>query len=166
MTLGNNRIPVSDTEIDPHRHRQLFLDDGAIASMSGVRRVLHRPVRNGPVIVPDRSRGQCAVQSSSVPQWNPERNLWEWWYKGFTTYTDEYLTLYATSVDGVHWDTPNLGRYEWNGCRSNNVAFVSEEANLCHVIRDAADPDATHATHAPHATHEPHAPHAPHAQCC
>ena len=101
--------------------------------MSGLQRVLHRPVSTVPVVIPDRARGERAVQSSSVPQWNRERDLWEWWYKGFTTYTDEYLSLYATSVDGVHWDTQDVG--------SNNVAYVSNSANLCHVIRDDLDAD-------------------------
>jgi len=58
--------------IDPQRHRQLFLDDGAVESMSGLRRVLHQPINSTPVIIPDRSRGERAVQSASVPQWNPE----------------------------------------------------------------------------------------------
>ena len=132
---------VMCADIHPQHHRQLFLDDGAIESMSGLQRVLHQPVNTGPVIQPDRSRGQVAVQSSSVPQWNPEKGVWEWWYKGFTTYTDEYLTLYATSADGEHWEMPDLGLYEWNGSSSNNVAFVSDQANLCHVIRDVVDGD-------------------------
>jgi len=127
--------------IDPHLHRQLFLDDGAIEAMSGLRRVMHQPVNTGPVILPERSRGEVAVQSSSVPQWNSEREVWEWWYKGFTTYTDEYLTLFATSRDGVKWDVPELGLHEWNGSRNNNIAFASDRANLCHVIRDEADAD-------------------------
>ena len=109
--------------------------------MSGLQRVLQQPVNTGPVIRPDRSRGEFAVQSSSVPQWNSEKSLWEWWYKGFTTYSDEHMTLYGTSTDGVHWDTPEVGLYEWNGSRSNNVAFDSDDANLCHVIRDEGEPD-------------------------
>ena len=132
---------MSTQEIDPQRYRQLFLDGGAIESMFGLLRVLHQPVDSHPVMIPDRSRGERAVQSSCVPQWNPEKNLWEWWYKGFTTYTDEYLSLYATSADGVHWDEAEVGLYEWNGTESNNVAFASDKSNLCHVIRDEVDAD-------------------------
>lgn len=127
--------------IDPIRHRQLFLDDGAIEGMTSLRRVLHQPARSGPVIRPDRSQGERAVQSSSVPQWNSERKIWEWWYKGFSTYSEEYLTRYATSADGVSWEMPELGRYEFNGNCANNVAFDSPEWNLCHVIRDETDAD-------------------------
>lgn len=127
--------------IDPKQHRQLFLDDGAIESMSGFQRVLHQPDSRQPVIVPNRLKEECAVQSSSAPQWNPDKNLWEWWYRGFTTYTDEYLTLYATSSDGVRWDEAEVGLYEWNGTRSNNLAFSSDKWNLSEVIRDDTEAD-------------------------
>ena len=127
--------------IDPHRHRQLFLDDGAIEAMRGVRRVLHTPERQGPVLKRNASRGEKHVQSNSVPQWNSDGDLWEWWYNGFTTFTEESLSLYAISTDGVNWETPDLGRYEWNGSRSNNIAHDSVERHIGHVIRDEVDRD-------------------------
>ena len=128
-------------EIDPLRYRQLFLDDGAVESMSGLRRVLHQPAGRRPVLIPDRSRGERAVQSSSVPQFHPEKEIWEWWYKGYTGSTEEYSSLYAVSGDGIHWDRPDVGLYERHGSTSNNVAFASDRANLCHVIRDELDAD-------------------------
>ena len=132
---------MSRDHIHPRRHKQLFLDDGAIEAMSGLQRVLHQPERCGPIMLPDRSRGEKHVQSSSVPQWNPEKSLWEWWYKGFTTFTDDSFCLYATSTDGVHWERPNLGLYEWNGSTDNNLAYESPERNLAHIVRDESDPD-------------------------
>ena len=125
--------------IHPHRHKQLFLDDDAIEAMSGLRRVLHRPERCGPVLRPDRSRGEKHVQSASVPQWNSEKSLWEWWYRGYPAYTEDGLCLYATSTDGLHWEQPDLGLYEWNGSTANNIACRSPERSLYHVIRDEGD---------------------------
>ena len=127
--------------IDPLRHRQLFLDDHAIEDTTGLRRTLHQPTRHGPVLCPDRDRGEEYVQSTSTPQWNPERDCWEWWYNAFTTYGDISHNLYATSTDGLHWERPNLDRYEWNGSRDNNVAYVSTEWSLCHILRDDVEPD-------------------------
>ena len=125
--------------IQPHRHRQLFLDDGAIETMSGLRRVLHQPDRCGPVLRPDRARGEKHVQSGSVPQWNADKALWEWWYKGFTTFTEDSLSLYATSTDGANWEKPDLGLYQWNGSTANNIAYQSAESPLYHVVRDESD---------------------------
>ncbi len=132
---------MSRDPIHPHRHKQLFLDNGAIEAMSGLQRVLHRPERCGPVLRPDHSRGEKHVQSGSVPQWNSEKSLWEWWYKGYTTFTEDSLSLYATSTDGLHWEKPDLGLYEWNGSTANNIAYQSPERSLYHVIRDEGDGD-------------------------
>ena len=89
----------------------------------------------------NRSRGEMHVQSGSVPQWNSERGLWEWWYWGYTTLTEASLSLYATSTDGVNWERPDLGLYEWNGSKVNNIAFDSADWNLSHVFRDEGDPN-------------------------
>ena len=132
---------MNDKPIHPDRHRQLFLDDGAIESVAGLRRSLHQPTRQGPVLRTNRARGELHVQSGSTPQWNSERGIWEWWYSGFTTMTEAQDTLYATSTDGVEWEMPDLGLYAWNGSKANNVAFDSPDWNLAHVIRDELDPD-------------------------
>ena len=151
--------------IRPDRHKELFLDDYAIESTSGVQRTLHQPEKQGPVLAPDRSREQVLVQSSSSPQWNPEKGIWEWWHIAFY---DEppyqgpgsnwsVHPHYATSTDGVHWEAPSLGLYEYRGSKDNNVAYHSqldflrrrgmrglhlvEERRLMHVIRDEHDAD-------------------------
>src|SRR5439155_17947254 len=35
----------------------------------------------------------------------------------------EYRNLYATSLDGIHWEKPNLGLVEFEGSRANNILF-------------------------------------------
>jgi hypothetical protein len=113
--------------IDPRTHRQLFIDDGAILSQQGTTRTLHPPQKCGPLI-------NGGVQSRSAPIWNPEKTLWEWWYMGRHTY-------YATSIDGVHWEKPSLGLYEWEGRRDNNIACDPALGTLYHIVRDERDPD-------------------------
>lgn len=151
--------------INPGMYRQLFLDDHAVESSEGVIRRLHQPKRLGPVIKPDRSRNETLIQTSSSPQWNTEKKLWEWWYLGFydaAPYQGPGTPVwgeihYATSVDGIVWDRPSLGLYEWRGSRDNNLAYHSKvdylrrrgmrnpvdigERRLHHIIRDERDPD-------------------------
>ena len=69
---------MCDNTISPDRQRQLFLDDGAIERVSGLRRTLHQPGHHGPVLRTSCSRGEMHVQSGSVPQWNSDRDIWEW----------------------------------------------------------------------------------------
>lgn len=37
------------------------------------------------------------------------------------------ILLYAESRDGVHWERPNLGRWEWEGSRDNNILFPNDD---------------------------------------
>jgi len=151
--------------IDAGKNKQLFLDDHAIDSTSGIVRTLHQPSRYGPVIKPNRSRQQTLVQSASVPQWNSESNLWEWWYLAFydtAPYQGPGLPQwgdihYATSENGIEWESPPLGLYDWRGSKENNLAYHSKidylrrrgmknpvdigERRLHHIIRDERDPD-------------------------
>lgn len=114
--------------INPRTYRQLLIDDGAIETADGVRRVLQEPAKCGPMI-----RG--GVQSRTTPLWNPEKGFWEWWYMGGST-------RYATSVDGENWELPDLGLYEWEGSRQNNIACAPDMPLLYHIVRDEADADA------------------------
>lgn len=136
--------------IDPTQQRQLFLDDSAIDRMTDVTRRLHQPASHEAVIQPDQAQGQVAVQSRSAPQWNSEKGLWEWWYWGYYRVppygnyraTERSLSCYATSSDGIHWERPNLGLYEWRGSRRNNIARDPAEARiLYHIVRDEKEPD-------------------------
>ena len=146
----DSRADTAVHAIDPYVHRQLFLDDHAIEESSGVRRVLHQPERLGAILKPDVSRGQMGLQSKSPPWWNPELRVWEWWYwamydevPGQMYASEGRVNHYATSTDGVNWDTSPLGMHEFRGSKDNNVAYDASERGLAlyHIIRDDSDPD-------------------------
>ena len=136
--------------IDMH-FRQLFLDDHCVAERRNIVRRLHRPQKCGPVLRPDSQQGQVALQSRSVPQWNSDRKVWEWWYWGswecepYGPYhaTTKALVHYAVSQDGLHWEKPNLGLHQWRGSTDNNIAISpdTEHCSLYHIIRDERDED-------------------------
>ena len=120
--------------IEPKKHRQLFLDDHVVWRTHGIQRSLHQPERCGPVIRADQYRGETNVASLSVPQWNSEKQLWEWWY--WADGRDGSVSRFVTSQDGLHWDEPSVGVYEWQGDKKNNVAAPPGGEPLYHVIRD------------------------------
>jgi hypothetical protein len=80
----------------------------------------------------------------SAPQWNSEKQLWEWWYNAryFTPGLPVAITSnYATSPDLLDWDVPSLGLFEWNGSRDNNIAGDPEKRQLYHILRDEREED-------------------------
>ena len=127
--------------IAPKTHKQLFLDDHAIERTFAIKRNMHKPTRKGAVMMRDHAMGQVRVASWSVPIWNQEKDLWEWWYNGHYGESDAYKNHYANSNDGVNWDKPSLGRYEWQGSKDNNIALDPESMGLYHILRDERDPD-------------------------
>ena len=151
MTLDRSLFTTKADAIPLNLRRQLFLDDFLIAENRGLRRRLHQPQRCGPVMIPDSEAGQVALQSRSAPQWNSDKKLWEWWYWGSWSCepygkhasTSISLTHYAVSDDGVNWEHPNLGLYEWQGSKENNIIMdpTLPSRALYHMIRDERDPD-------------------------
>ena len=113
--------------IDPKKHRQLFLDDHGLILNQTTTRTLHPPQKFGPLI-------SGGVQSRSAPIWNPEKNIWEWWYMG-------QGARYATSKDGEHWEKPHLGLYAWEGSKDNNIACAPDGPGMYHIVRDDRAPD-------------------------
>ena len=59
---------------------------------------------------------------------------------GYSAYAgrNDWINLYATSRDGVHWEKPNLGLVEFQGSRNNNI-LPSE--NFVPTYYDPNDPD-------------------------
>ena len=74
--------------------RQLFLDDHLVATISGLQRTMHAPMKRGAVIrSPDPNQ---TIQTRSAPQWDPVAKLYKLWVIGI----DQNLW---ESRDGLHW---------------------------------------------------------------
>lgn len=48
------------------------------------------------------------------------------------------ILCYAESKDGIHWKKPNLGLFEWNGSRENNIILPND--NFKYVMSEFAGP--------------------------
>ena len=75
-------------------------------------------------------------------RWHPEQNLSPVefreesvgvWYEGEHIY-------YATSEDGQHFEKPNLGLFEWEGSKNNNIAFDPSASPGPRTISFATNP--------------------------
>ena len=105
--------------------RILFVDDGDIAAMQGVERVIHPGEKHeaNPVLVPDQPWEERMLYGCTVRK---EEDLYRMWYQGHVDRT--ILNLYAESADGIHWEKPILRQYEdFDGSVENNI-FLSRLA--------------------------------------
>ena len=116
---------------------ELFVDHYLIDRLAGVRLKLHEPQPAGIVLKFDRpweggSSGYITVVRDG--------ETYRMYYRGLVV--DEpriQRTCYAESPDGINWTKPDLGLFEVDGTRKNNVILTPEIAgaathNFCPFV--------------------------------
>ncbi|MHC4880423.1 MAG: hypothetical protein ACYTGL_28570, partial [Planctomycetota bacterium] len=114
--------------------KTLFLDDHHIAEMTGLKRVMHRPVKKGPVFLPRGETDGIRVQTASAPVWVPEENVFKLFYMGFPYRNHGWIareigSALAVSPDGLNWKRPVLNQVAIGGSTANN-RFFAVDRNL------------------------------------
>ncbi|UCH35365.1 MAG: hypothetical protein JSV65_03165 [Armatimonadota bacterium] len=127
------------------RERQLFVDDYVIESMDGLRRTVHQWQKHpdNPVLraeMPWEGGGTYALAYGSA-LFDEQEQLFKMWY--WAPHDGGEAMLYATSRDGVHWERPDLGLFEFHGSRDNNICVVSASGDMetYGCFKDLDDPD-------------------------
>ncbi len=115
---------------------ELFVDDWLIEEMNGVSLQMHSPSPQEVVLEFDQPwEGSISYD----PVVMKEGDRYRLWYRGCgseSTWEDQ-CTAYAESADGVHWERPTLGIFEFNGNRENNIVLQGTEAKALCVFKDS-----------------------------
>ena len=114
---------------------ELFVDDWLIEEMNGVDLQMHSPIPQEVVLEFNRLwEGSISYD----PVVMKEGDRYRLWYRGCgseSTWEDQ-CTAYAESDDGVHWERPTLGIFEFNGNRENNIVLQGSDAKALCVFKD------------------------------
>ncbi len=137
--------PISiHAQLDIGTDRQLFLDDYIIGEMEGVAQRLHHPVNEGPVLYFDKPwEGNFSAYCTIIK----DGPYYKAYYRGVREAghdgNDAETTCIALSTDGIHWTKPNLGLFEVDGSKANNV-ILAHAAPVTHNFSPFIDknPDA------------------------
>ena len=132
--------------------KALFIDNHHIAEMNGLRRVMHKPEKKGPVFLPRGETDGIRVQTASAPVWVPEEEVFKLFYMGFPYRNHGWIvgeigSAMAVSPNGLDWKRPVLNQVAIGGSTANNRFFTVDRnlrwgANkLMEVIHDPHDPD-------------------------
>lgn len=134
--------------IDIGSRRELFVDDSLIAGMKGAELRLHKPTPREAVLVCDQPwEGNTSAYYTIFPDGDRFRA----YYRG--SHFDEETkrathpecTCYAESRDGVAWEKPKLGLFEFKGSKQNNIVWTSPGTHNFTAFKDgnpACEPDA------------------------
>jgi hypothetical protein len=107
---------------------ELFVDDWLIARLDGAELRLHPPIKREIVLVADQPwEGKWSAYFTAL-QDGPTVRLY---YRGFTPadVSEETCTCMVESCDGIHFERPKLGLYEFNGSKQNNIVHRGIESH-------------------------------------
>ena len=135
---------MAKNTVDIGTRTELFVDDWLVDTMADLRLELHRPIKREVVLVHDRPWEGPATGCFTIV--HRHANKIRIYYRGDCSKGDpeEQITCLAESDDGVHFERPNLGLYEADGSKDNNIAWRgSESHNLSPFVdaNPACDPD-------------------------
>jgi hypothetical protein len=135
-------IPVmAEKPLELGSRLELFVDDYLIDKTSGdVEQVLHKPKPQEVVLVTDKPWEGNTCAYYTIFQ---DDDLYRMYYRG--SHFDEKtrkaahpeVTCYAESKDGIHWTKPNLGLFEFNGSKENNIVWDGIGTHCFAAFKDA-----------------------------
>lgn len=131
-SLAHAQIVADPQPIDLGTRVEMFLDGALLdaALTRGVSLELQSPVRREVVFTTDKPWEGPNSAYYTVIQDGPRIRLY---YRGFIPEggdaSDKQVTCYAESADGVHFTRPNLGLYEFQGSKENNIVYIGVEAH-------------------------------------
>lgn len=119
--------------------RELFIDDFLIDKQQGVELMMHRPEAKEVAIVCD---APWEGNTSAYYTLFADEDRFRMYYRGahFDVATKKEahpeFTCLAESSDGIHWEKPNLGLFEFNGSKDNNIVWAGEDTHNFTPFRD------------------------------
>ena len=108
------------------KSRELLWDTSPIAEMQGVSLMLHHPMPRNVAIVHDAPWEGNVCIYHTVLKYNGKYRMY---YRGaaYKMETEHpQVTCVAESDDGIAWTKPDLGIFEFNGSKHNNIVWMGD----------------------------------------
>jgi hypothetical protein len=125
--------------VDIGSRLELFIDDHLIGKTEGdVSRQLICPEPQEVVFETGEPwEGNTSGYYSLFQDGSTYRMIYRGWqHDAEMKATHKEVTCYAESQDGIHWTKPNLGLFEWNGSKDNNIVWLSPGTHNFTAFRD------------------------------
>ena len=145
---GKTSIYLAKVELpgnvrDIGSRRELLVDDYLIERLQDAELKMHRPEPRELVLVCDKP---WEGNTSAYYTLFADGDVFRMYYRGahFDEKTKKAahpeVTCYAESRDGIHWQKPELGLFEFNGSKANNIVWAGEDTHNFTPFKDA-NPD-------------------------
>lgn len=129
--------------------RELLVDDYLVDKMAGLELRLHHPVPKEIIMVRDapwegsgsdfevliREEGLIRMYYMGAELTNADGTKLQYDPQAPTVRREVYA-CYAESKDGIHWTKPNLGLFEFNGSKANNIVWSAPKLDNFTPFKD------------------------------
>lgn len=144
LLAGSVATATAAEPVDIGRRLELFVDSFLIETMSGdVSQYVHQPEPKEVVLVTDEPwEGNTSAYYTIFR----DGDLYRMYYRGSHVDTETRkpthpeVTCYAESEDGIHWTKPDLGLFEFDGSKENNIVWDGIGTH-CFVAFKDGNPD-------------------------
>ena len=141
-------VPTPTTPPDLGSRRELFVDDFLIERLAGAELKMHRPVAQDVALVCDAPwEGNTSAYFTLFADDDRFRMYYRGahWDVAAKKEAHPEFTCYAESRDGLQWEKPQLGLFEFNGSKENNIILTGTGTHCFAAFKDgnpAAPPEA------------------------
>jgi hypothetical protein len=138
-------VPVLAQPYDLGTRLELLADKHLFESLEGDARLrVHRPIPRKVVFTADAPwEGNTSAYYGLFADERDGKPLLRMVYRGsqssrFSKKVKPHAAVacYAESLDGIHWTKPNLGVFEWEGSKGNNIIWTGEGNHNFTAFRD------------------------------
>lgn len=138
VTVLSFNLTFAQTVIDIGSRLELFVDDYLIESLkNGANLRLHSPTPKEIVLVHDAPwEGNGSGYHSVFKDGDKYKMYYKAWQHSASPGSvgvNKSFLAYAESVDGTNWVKPNLGVFEFNGSKNNNIVLRTEKVGNYNV---------------------------------
>ncbi|MCC6822685.1 MAG: hypothetical protein IT579_18290 [Verrucomicrobia subdivision 3 bacterium] len=122
---GAGNLAAAAAAIVVGDQKQLFIDDSFVKQATNVVLRMHPALKTGEqTLVPTQPWENASLNWFSVLRHDGKFRMWYECYdvEGWPT-TNDTSFCYAESVDGLRWEKPNLGLFNYHGSTNNNILF-------------------------------------------
>ena len=124
--------------IDISNQRQLFVDNVLIDTLNDVHIHQHAPIPRETSLSLNKP---WEGETSWCPVVIKDGDKYRMWYRSQdaqknTGDFNHTFTAYAESHDGINWQRPNLGLFEFNGSTDNNICLDNPDTKNIAVFKD------------------------------
>ncbi len=131
FTAATAAEPIPREPVDVGTRKQVFLDGFFLESQADVRLRMHKPYRDGQILIkPDQpweldpqGEHRIGLYSSVMKE---DGRIRVWYDIGRGVGSPEIRVAYAESEDGIHFTKPQLDLHEVDGSTANNVVISGQ----------------------------------------